>query len=100
MHLKGKVFLPEKELAYGLALAELLFWNTALNHLLMSNSECSTSIMLAWDGYQGSRELKGERERACWVSVLGSTVTAASVRRRELSQPLVEVIVSEHCKQE
>lgn len=66
---KGRGFLPERELAspgervgLGLAPAELVFRNAVLNHLLMSNSECSTSVMLAWDGYQGSRELKGEKE--------------------------------------
>lgn len=62
MHRKGRGSLPEEELAYGLALAELLFWNTVLNHMLMNNSECLTSIMLAWDAYKVSRELKGKKK--------------------------------------
>lgn len=99
MHLKGKGFLQEKELADGLALAELVLEH-CLKSLAYEQQRMLDSIMLAWDGYQGSRELKGEQERACWVSVLGSIVTTASVRRQELSQPLAEVIVSEHCKQE
>ena len=63
MHRKGRGSLPEEELAYGLALAELLFWNTVLNHMLMNNSECLTSIMLAWDAYKVSRDLKGKKKR-------------------------------------
>lgn len=52
----------EKEVTHVLALAELLiFQNSLLNHLLMNNNECLTSIMLAWDAYRGPRELKGKK---------------------------------------